>query len=171
MKNDTVKIRIPRSFCYPPFYHEGDMLPLDIKTQDSFPFFYDVLYLSHDDQITTWPWQDIGSVEALFDHWKMISPQLKDAFHNRRGKHVQAIIILALANYIDLLFWINGKPVPTLDQSLYRDMVRLALIPVNAPDRVRYICHKPVHHASFIQLNALYDELRKKYVARKIRKM
>ncbi|MFD2616645.1 YpoC family protein [Terrilactibacillus laevilacticus] len=170
MKNNTVKIKIPRSFCYPPFYHEGDMLPIDIKTQNSFPFFYDILYLCHNDQIATWPWQDTGYVKAKFDHWKEISPQLKDAFHNRKGNNVQAIIILALANYIDLLFWIEGRPVPTLDQSLYREMISLSLVPVNASDRVRYICHKPVHHVSFIQLNALYDELMKKYIAKKIRK-
>jgi hypothetical protein len=154
---------VPGSFCVLPFYRSGSSIQVidSLAPMNEVPFFKDILYAAQPDALTDWPWTQPEN--SLKQRWEERSPGLRDAFHRRDKTQVRTPMICALAEFIERMFWGEGRPVTDLSQEyLSAQMSRMTFSPLNLNERLSYIASQPDRYLSFIQLDKLQEELTKK---------
>ncbi|TGA97039.1 hypothetical protein E4665_13445 [Sporolactobacillus shoreae] len=163
MENNVACIQVPESFCFPPFYGEEASLikqgPSSEVTQ--YPFYYDIMYHIDPSSCAPWPWET--ETDYLRASWEKRRPAIRDTFHRRSANEARTPMILSLAEFIDQMFWVSGQPVRSLSpDQLITGLQSFAYAPLNLKERLGYIIDQPDRYLSFIQLNELQDELKKK---------
>lgn len=167
-KNELLPV--PEAFCLPPFYTSGSKIQLKgtpaLKTE--LPFLIDILYAVQPDAVREWPW--MRQDDALKQRWMREQPILRKAFRRRHNILVRSSMIGALAEFIERMFWAEGRPVDDLSRNhLFQELNRMAFAPLNLSERIDYIGRHPDRYPSFIQLNLLQNELTKKMAVAGIR--
>lgn len=161
---------IPNEFCVSPFYAEGDVMYFNQKDGSMEPpFLFDILLIHHVDISGTFPWKDTKKIDQYFQHWEEHKDILSRYFRERNKEKMKPLMRLFIAYYIDLVFWTHGFPVVNLN-GLDSQFAAFTFIPVNLGERLGFVLEKPYHHLSFVQLNELYIELKKKRARAKVQK-
>lgn len=163
MQKNRMRLEVPEAFSVPPFYREQAQITFDDTSAAGleFPFFYDILFISQPSAHTSWPWEKPKL--DYYDDWTERSKGIAEAFRNRDRKRARAPMVGSLALFIDQVIWASGKPVSALSlASLIAEMEDLPYVPLNIGGRLTYIMRQPDHYLSFIQLDQLEEELKKK---------
>ncbi|WP_238537579.1 YpoC family protein [Sporolactobacillus vineae] len=137
---------------------------------EEYPFFYDILYVVQPDARTAWPWAEPD--DTLKRRWDQRRRLIQDVFHRRQKSFlIRESMIGALAEFIERMFWEEGRPVDGLaKRHLSSELNRMAFAPLNLDERIDYIARQPDRYTSYIQLNLLEDELTKKIAVARSRR-
>ncbi|GGL48062.1 hypothetical protein GCM10007968_10330 [Sporolactobacillus putidus] len=156
-------LEVPAAFCFPPFYRKQDQITFSdiVMAGTELPFFYDILFIEKPSALSSWPWEQ--SPQEFNNNCSDRRSEIAEAFRKRDRKRAGKPMIQSLALFIDLAIWSSGKPVETLSPShLMAKIKSLPYAPLNIEGRLSYIIKQPDHYLSFIQLNQLEEELKKK---------
>ncbi|MEA3319070.1 MAG: hypothetical protein U9Q88_03500 [Bacillota bacterium] len=156
-------MKIPESFLHPHFYSNQDSI--SIKTFDSkdiieVPFKFDIAYYLGvaPDQL---PWEmPSDSIPHILTSWKKKEILLNSLHEVRNRKEAREQILLPIAWFLQLLFWMNAQPVRGLFD-WKKEVERLKWKPINVDERLEFVIKKPEMYHSFIQLQQLYTECAK----------
>ncbi|MDD9148733.1 MULTISPECIES: YpoC family protein [unclassified Sporolactobacillus] len=163
MQKSETTLNVPASFCFPPFYErEAHVTFSDAGTAGrEQPFFYDILFIEKPSSLSSWPWED--PLRDFNRSWPDRRAGIAEAFRSRDRKRAEKPMIQALALFIDQAVWSSGRAVDSLSpQHLMKTVASLPYAPLNIEGRLSYIIKQPDHYLSFIQLNQLDEELKKK---------
>ncbi|WP_102345811.1 YpoC family protein [Bacillus sp. Marseille-P3661] len=159
---------IPDAFLYKPFYEpncviqlqKGNSIEDDISC---YPFFYDILYSLEATAHQHNPWGKIDYyAPIIFQKWLSEKDLIAAFFRNRDKANASQPMIQHIANMIDIIYWINGRPITSLD-NITVELQELSIKPINCQERIEFLLDNPVHYHAFIQLSELYVEIRKQY--------
>lgn len=153
-------MRVPNEFVHPLFFREGE--PIAAEERAPFPhmmkrvyFYYDIV------PPKPGPWeQPEQSLPLVLGLWEEEKERLTELFAKRDRAGARAPMIRGLSYLLSLLFWLNGRRVPTIKE--WRDAIEgLALLPLNGAERLQFIFDRCDAYASFVQLSELFDEAAK----------
>ncbi|KPB06631.1 YpoC family protein [Bacillus sp. CHD6a] len=153
-------MKIPESFLHPHFYSNQDNISIktyDLKDIIAVPFKFDIAYYmgAAPDQL---PWEMTSdSIPDILTSWREKEILLNSLHETRDRKEARKQILLPIAWYLQLLFWMNGQPVRGLT-GWKKEVGRLQWKPVNVEERLEFVIKKPEMYHSFIQLQQLYTE-------------
>jgi hypothetical protein len=156
-----MKIDVPIPFRVPPFYKES--IIVFSSSQRSFrdicqavPFYYDIT-----GEIRPWE-QKYDFVPMIFQWWSEEERTLEKYYEKRNPLAAKETMRTMIAIFIDSLFWLNDKQVDGVD-NLHDSVRKLRHKPVNCSERLEYLLTEPNRYHTFVQLKALFSELRKLY--------
>ncbi|NLP50331.1 YpoC family protein [Bacillus sp. RO1] len=153
-------MKIPESFLHPHFYSNQDSISIknfDSKDIIEVPFKYDIAYYLGvaPNQL---PWEMTSdSIPHILTGWKEKEILLNSLHEVRDRKEARRQILLPIAWFLQLLFWMNGQPVRGLTD-LKTEVGRLKWKPINVDERLDFVFKKPEMYHSYIQLQQLYNE-------------
>ncbi|XCS12587.1 YpoC family protein [Aeribacillus pallidus] len=149
--HDRKMFHLPEQFQNTAFFDEESVYlhPTDF-------FYYDLQYLAGMDD--TRPWEASEQfLPKLFKQWKEIQTEIQRTI-TKPFKMDRQKMMTGICLYIQLLYWLNEKPV----HSLHLDEIKkLDIAPVNIEDRLTFILKKPTQYHAYIQLNELFTETEK----------
>ncbi|CAM3174821.1 YpoC family protein [Sporolactobacillus spathodeae] len=157
------KFEIPQAFQYHPFYEESS---LTIDESVDFPLFaapfiMDIRYHDEPKLSEEWPWQQKNNFYHLF--WQEKKEAIRLFFHQRKTAEAKTHMIQSLAGFVDQMFWASEQPVTSLQpEKLLPVLSDFAYAPLNIEERIGYLLQRPDRYQSFIQLEAMEEELYKK---------
>lgn len=98
---------------------------------------------------------DKSQVNHFFDHWDGLKGKIEKYYNEKDGK---AVVLMqeAIANFDELLEFGGTEIDNRTGEQRYR------LSPLNGEERFTFVQDKVNSHYAFVQLDALYDETRKK---------
>ncbi|ARK30351.1 YpoC family protein [Halalkalibacter krulwichiae] len=158
---------LPKSFQVDPFYQQSiSNVPSSSKSLrdilNLYPFYYDIT-----EEQTYWVEPNHYIIQELLDWWEEEEPKLKAYYQERDTKKARTLIITMSAVFIDLLFWINHQKVPGLIEIDFK-IEELPYKPVNCNERIHYVISSPSQYHAYIQLNALFNEIKKIYARKRV---
>ncbi|GAE34600.1 YpoC family protein [Halalkalibacter akibai] len=160
-------IHIPPAFQQTLFYPNQQLIaPPSTKASfkeicKSIPFYYDLINV-----------EDIQAkkhefIPLIFQCWEEEELILVNYYRERNLIKVKPIMTTMLAAFIDTLFWLNNKLVEGL-KHLPSCIKELVYKPINCIERLEYILSAPSQYHAFIQLKALFLEIKKIYAKYKL---
>lgn len=153
----TENLNIPKTMQVYPFFKENsEIIQYDETNRDTIPFFkvlQNPLVLPDDLE---------KEISQLFLKWKKTEVQLTEVYEIRNKTEIRPKMVSMIANYLTILFWMNGKH-PLNLQSIALEIDSLKKKPINCKERILFILSKPELFHSFIQLRELYIELEKQF--------
>lgn len=160
------QVEIPEAFQYPPFYRKDETeVTMENANQRYFsaPFISDILYLQQPSLNVSWPWQQ--KTNFFHSFWQDNCENIRQLFRNRQNGAAKAPMLRAIAGLIDQIYWCAGLPVSTSNpDSLLPKMTSFYCAPLNCEERMGYLLQCPDRYQAFIQLDTLEEELNKKIV-------
>ncbi|UAL45731.1 YpoC family protein [Sutcliffiella horikoshii] len=153
-------MKIPVTFLHPHFYSKQDSIPIKtFRLEDiiEIPFKYDIAYYqgAAPHQL---PWEKTSdSIPLILNRWKEKETLLNSLHEIRNRKEAREEIILPIAWFLQMLFWMNGHPVRSL-VDWKKEVEKLKWKPVNVDERFEFIIKKPEMYHAFIQLQQLFTE-------------
>ncbi|TYS68435.1 hypothetical protein FZC76_11950 [Sutcliffiella horikoshii] len=163
-------MKIPESFLHPHFYSNQDSISIKIFSLADIievPFKFDIAYYLGvaPDQL---PWEMTSdSIPHILTSWKEKEILLNSLHEVRDRKEARKQIVLPIAWFLQLLFWMNGQPVRGLTDWKI-EVCRLKWKPINVDERLEFVIKKPEMYHSFIQLQQLYTECAKLFYKIKV---
>ncbi|KGA99102.1 hypothetical protein AJ85_11530 [Alkalihalobacillus alcalophilus ATCC 27647 = CGMCC 1.3604] len=154
-------MKLPSSFQIAPFYENQTVIDEKKLRSDedkwlSVYFYFDLTEVAK-------PWLEHERfLPLIFHYWDKKKNQIKEDFRNREAKKAKPLMMAMSALLIDALFWLNKEKVRNLT-SLRTDIEELFYKPVNASERIHFILTHVGHYQGFVQLEMLFEELRKLY--------
>ncbi|WLR53057.1 hypothetical protein LC040_09280 [Bacillus tianshenii] len=159
-----LKCHISERMTLAPFYEFEEVVALDepkafeeglIATF----FAYDLLHEAGYESYQPWK-QKQELILPAFVLWKKEKESIRSAFAARKVSEVKKPMLQFTANFLSLMYWLNGKPVNNASQ--WKNVVAsFSYKPVNIEERFEFILMRPAHHHAFTQLEQLYTELEK----------
>jgi hypothetical protein len=159
-------ISVPESFQVPPFY-EQTTINLSCSFSSfkdkcrAVPFYYDIT-----EEVAFWT-NKHDILPLLLEWWSEEEERLTKLYSDRNPSKAKPIMVTMIAVYIDGLFWTNEKQVLGI-KHLKEELSGMQFKPVNCHERLTYILSNPSQYHSFIQLKALFLELKKLYAKSKV---
>ncbi|MGD6781264.1 YpoC family protein [Sutcliffiella horikoshii] len=153
-------MKIPEAFLHPHFYSDQSTISIkNFRIEDTveIPFKYDIAYYqgAAPHQL---PWEMTSdSIPFILNKWKEKETHLNNLHEGRNRKEAREQIILPIAWFLQLLFWINGQPVRCLTD-WKKESKKLKWKPINVDERLEFVIKKPEMYHAFIQLQQLYTE-------------
>ncbi|WP_332693219.1 YpoC family protein [Halalkalibacter lacteus] len=159
-------ILVPKAFRVFPFYEESTIeFPSTLATFKDIcqevPFYYDIT-----GNIRPWE-QKHDFLPIMFQWWCEEEMQLAKYYKQRNPLAAKEMMRTMLAVFIDSLFWLNDRKVDGIDD-LQHSVNSLIHKPVNSVERLHYLLSEPNRYHTFVQLKALFSELRKLYAKMKV---
>ncbi|MGG1573861.1 YpoC family protein [Fictibacillus sp. NRS-1165] len=109
-----------------------------------------------------------GRIDSKFEQWETKSQTIRAFFSERNRTEARKPMIFQLSCFLQALMWCNGEAAGKLLG--WKEAVgKLAVKPVNSEERLAMIFSQPDHYQSFIQLNEMFLELKKKFAAHRRR--
>ncbi|WP_413380589.1 YpoC family protein [Alkalihalobacillus sp. 1P02AB] len=159
-------MKLPSSFQMAPFYE--NQTEIDEKNLRSEEDKWLSVYFYFDLTEEVKPWLDYERFLAeIFHYWNKNVNQLKAYFHNRKPQKAKPLMMAMSALLIDALFWLNKEKVRKLT-SIITDIEGLVYTPVNSGERIHFILTHLSHYQGFVQMEMLFEELKKLYARVKI---
>ncbi|MCL7745954.1 YpoC family protein [Halalkalibacter alkaliphilus] len=161
-----MNIYIPQAFQVPPFYNESYVSKDDTLSSlkdicQAAPFYYDITMEKK-------PWEKKHAyVPQLLEWWKDEEPGLEHFYANRNPNAAKRKMVIMTAVFIDALFWMNETKVQGL-KTITKEVKSLQYKPVNCEERLEFILTGPIRYHTYVQLKALFVELRKIYAKLKV---
>ncbi|MFC5714263.1 YpoC family protein [Thalassorhabdus alkalitolerans] len=161
-------VPVPDPYCEAPFYSSSvtEVISLSVPIEEGirkYPFYAEIrsIYRPVDHK----PWTEVEKyVSFLLQEWKQEKGKLAALYQERKRAEASPFMVKQLANLISALWWANEKPVPSAKPSiLSKESERLHIKPFNIEDRLAFVFEAPDHHASFVQLKEMFDELEKRF--------
>lgn len=159
-------MKVPDGFLHPHFYSKQDSISINnFRLEDTIeiPFKYDIAYYqgAAPHQL---PWENTSdSIPLILNKWKEKEGHLNSLHEIRDRMEAREQIILPIAWFLQLLFWMNGQPVRSLTD-WKKEVSKLKWKPINVDERLEFVIKKPEMYHAFIQLQQLYTEDRKSVV-------
>ncbi|GLB57956.1 YpoC family protein [Cytobacillus sp. NCCP-133] len=121
-------------------------------------FLYDAAFYAGVEALK--PWEDKEDfIPVLLAEWNEHKHTLDNHFATRNHKAAKVPMKTAIGYFLELLFWINGKPV-----DLQADPMDLKIKPINLKERLEFILKRPVFYHAYIQLSELIAEMEKQSI-------
>jgi hypothetical protein len=162
--NKAITVNVPDKYVEAPFYKENQQLtflPTDeLKILLHKPFLID-MYSGQLNINEPWKQGDIV-LEELYLFWKEQELILANFFKNRDKRQSKEGMRIAIAAFIDFLFWSNHFQVKSLCM-ITEQIDNLRYKPINCQERLQYIVSNSNQYQSFIQLQQLFTEVYKGY--------
>lgn len=95
-------------------------------------------------------------VERIYDEWKLLSEKISEA-NKSRDVSVKPLMLSGISLYENLLVSISE-----VKDFQVQDIHQYEVLPLNGEERFRFISSQPAHYVSYIQLNELFNETKKK---------
>ena len=96
------------------------------------------------------------TVKQLLNEWETLHLNISEA-HKWRNGSVNEFMFQGIELYNRLL--VSTSDVKDFDT---QDIPKYEVLPLNGEERYRFVLSKTEHYVSFIQLNELFDETKKK---------
>lgn len=96
------------------------------------------------------------NVKELFDEWECLKTKISEA-HKSREVTVKGLMLIGIELYTQLLVSTSE-----INDSVIHDIEKYEILPLNGVERFKFIINKPEHYASYLQLNELFIETKKK---------
>ncbi len=102
-------------------------------------------------------------VKRIYDEWKSLSEKISEA-NKSRDDSVKLLMLRGISLYENLL-------VSTSEVKKFRtqDIHQYEVLPLNGEERFCFISSRPEHYGSYIQLNELFNETKKKIARLKLK--
>ncbi|MFC0470245.1 YpoC family protein [Halalkalibacter kiskunsagensis] len=161
-----MNIKIPKEFQVTPFYEKSTIeLPQSVTSFkgicQALPFYYDITG-------NVRPWEQKHEfLPMLFQWWSEEEGELAKCYEQRNPQAAKEMMRTMIAVFIDSLFWLNERPVNGVD-NFHHQVSGLTYKPVNCSERLNYLLLEPNRYHTFVQLKALFSELRKLYAKVKV---
>lgn len=164
---------VPESFCIPPFYHKGSVLPyVVIKEEQTLQslwddgyFLFDIIYNMNEKNIyiqRPWEKKDVLVQEVLYLWNNDGKPFLTECYKARNRKKASPMMKKYISIYIQTMFWLTNNYVRSL-KNVGAELEKTSFSPLNIKERMEFMLQAPDHHHSFATLTQLFDESRKKW--------
>lgn len=103
------------------------------------------------------------NVNRIYEEWKSLSEKISEA-HKGRNLSVQQFMNSGISLYEELL-------VSTIEANAFQiqDIHQYEVLPLNGVERYHFIKSRPEHYGSYIQLNELFIETKKKMARLRIK--
>lgn len=103
------------------------------------------------------------NVNRMYEEWKSLSEKISNA-HKERNQPVQHFMIRGIRLYEELL-------VTTIEAEAFQieNLHQFEVLPLNGVERYHFISSLPEHYVSYIQLNELFIETKKKMARLRIK--
>ncbi|MFB5661712.1 YpoC family protein [Alteribacillus sp. HJP-4] len=166
------ELLIPPSLVHPPFYNTNSLNSGDIKSTEpmfEIPFYAEIL--AENNKLENLPWLHKKMwVPAYINRWEEERDILQRLFKNENRQEARPYMIIGIARFINILFWMNNLKTQTSSaESLEALLPELNKTPVNSGERLAYALNNPDHYHSYIQLRELYEETRKQFAVIKMK--
>jgi hypothetical protein len=99
---------------------------------------------------------------SVFQDWKEEAPSIAESFRKRQRKLAREPMIYHLNQFLQVLYLGNGETFRNDPAEWKVSAADLAVLPVNAVERLTFIFDQPDHYHSYIQLSELFSEWEKK---------
>ena len=153
-----MKILIPDSFRYPPFYQKDTtIIEYEQKNCLADVYFYEDICGETGMSILKYE-----RAKVYLDLMEKEEGKLTKCYEKRRPNDAKPIMVKLLAAFIEIVFWTNGKRVTGLE-NVSESIQSLTYKPVNCTERLAFIQSAPEQYHSYIQLKALFNEMKKIY--------
>lgn len=153
-------MKIPEAFFHPHFYSNHNSISIktfELEDIIEIPFKYDIAYYQGAAPHLL-PWEKTSdSIPLILNRWKEKEGHLNSLHEVRDRKGAKEQIILPIAWFLQMLFWINGQPVRGLID-WKKEVDKLKWKPMNVDERLEFVIKKPEMYHAFIQLQQLYTE-------------
>ena len=103
------------------------------------------------------------NVKRMYEEWTSLSEKISNA-HKERNQPVQQFMIRGIRLYEELL-----ASTIKAEEFHIEDIHQYEILPLNGVERYHFISSRPEHYVSYIQLNELFIETKKKMARLRIK--
>lgn len=103
------------------------------------------------------------NVKRIYEEWKSLSEKISNA-HKERNQDVQQLMVHGIRLYEELL-----ASTIKAEEFHIEDLHQFEVLPLNGVERYQFIISRPEHYVSYIQLNELFIETKKKMARLRIK--
>ncbi|MGD6815798.1 YpoC family protein [Metabacillus sp. 84] len=165
---ENSQVPIPSSFDVQPFVSHSYLTLSEsedpLARLEREPLVYDMLKAAGA-SIPYKPWEDQQeAVQAVLKVWSKLKHEQTENFRSKKGKADPKLMGKAFCICLGILYWVNGRYVPSLRVEELPEVMELQYKPVNSLERLQYIHRQPVQYHSFVQIVQLLEEIEKLHV-------